>query len=430
LRFETQNHIHDRADFAPRLGLAWGLGKGKSPKTVLRAGSGVFYDRFGETQILNAARLNGINEQQYIVASPSFFPTVPAISTLTSIGNSATVYQIAPNLRTPYTIQSGIGLERQVAKNATASVTYLNTHGVHELHSRNINAPDPADPSTSPYPLGNTAPLYQYESDGLYNQSQLITNIRVQGAKVSLFGFYTLSFADSDIFGVGSFPMNQYDLEEDYGRAAWDVRHRLFLGGSWNLPHYVQFFPFVVANSSRPFNIIVGEDYNGSSVFNNRPTVATDLSAPGVVVTRWGAFNTLPPTPGETVIPPNYGTAFPQFTVNLRVSKTWGFGKELTGGGTNTGGGNRGGYRQRGLGGQGLSSAGSGAFWSSGVSTNRRYNLTLSVSARNLFNKVNLGTPDGVLGSPLFGEANGLAGGFFNSSAANRRIDFQLRFMF
>jgi hypothetical protein len=427
LRYETQNHIHDHADFAPRLGLAWGLGKGKTPKTVLRAGSGIFYDRFSDSPILNAQHLNGINEQQYIVTSPDFFPTIPSVSMLTA---TPTVYQIAPNLRAPYTIQSGVGLERQVSKISTVSVTYLNNHGDHRFHSRNINAPDPADPSTSPYPFGGTAPLYQYESDGLYNQNQLITNFNVRTSKVSLFGYYTLSFADSDFSGVSSFPMNQYNLEEDYGRAPWDVRDRVFLGGSWNLPHGFQIFPFMVANSETPFNITVGQDYNGSSIFNNRPTFATDTSAPGVVVTHWGAFNTNAPTPGETPIPVNYGTGFGQFVVNLRVSKTWGFGREISGAGSQSG--NRGGGgHQRGLGGQGLSGGGGmGGLWSSGVTTNRRYNLTLSVSARNLFNNVNLAAPIGNLNSPLFGQANALAGGFYNSSAANRRIDLQLRFTF
>ncbi|PYU77726.1 MAG: hypothetical protein DMG51_20090, partial [Acidobacteria bacterium] len=44
LRFETQNNFDDHADFAPRLGLAWGIGgTGKNPpKTVLRLGSGMF----------------------------------------------------------------------------------------------------------------------------------------------------------------------------------------------------------------------------------------------------------------------------------------------------------------------------------------------------------------------------------------------------
>ena len=49
LRFETQTGINDHADIAPRVGLAWGLGRGKSPKTVLRAGFGVFYDRISQT---------------------------------------------------------------------------------------------------------------------------------------------------------------------------------------------------------------------------------------------------------------------------------------------------------------------------------------------------------------------------------------------
>src|SRR4029077_17852087 len=47
LRFETQNSIHDHDDWAPRLGIAWGIGgRSAPPKVVLRGGFGVFYDRF------------------------------------------------------------------------------------------------------------------------------------------------------------------------------------------------------------------------------------------------------------------------------------------------------------------------------------------------------------------------------------------------
>jgi hypothetical protein len=433
LRFETQNAIHDHADFAPRIGFAWGLGKGKSAKTVLRAGFGVFYDRFGENLILNAERLNGINQQQYIINSPDFFPTIPPLSSLTAGQLPPTIYQIDTNLRAPYTAQAGMGLERQVAKNATVSVTYLNTHGVHQLLSRNINAPlpgtyDPADPSSGVRPLGNLGNLYQYESDGLFNQNQLISNFNIRGSKLSLFGFYTLSYAHSNTAGAGSFPMNQYDLVADYGRAAYDVRHRLFLGGSWNLPRSFQVFPFVVANSPRPFNITVGQDLNGDSIFNDRPAFATDLSRPGVILSRWGAFDTSPTT-GDTIIPLNYGTGFGQFTVNLRLSKTFGFGKQVSRPGS-FGGGGGGGRRGGGLGGQGLSSGGGGGPFGFGSTTNRRYNLTLSISARNIFNTVNLGSPVGNLNSPLFGQANSIAGFFGPGSAANRRIDLQARFTF
>jgi hypothetical protein len=432
LRFETQDHIHDHADFAPRLGIAWGLGKGKSTKTVLRAGFGVFYDRFSESYILNAERLNGINQQQYIVPSPNFFPNIPPVSTLSANLITPTIYQIDPNLRTPYTTQSGMGLERQLTKNVTVSVTYLNTHGVHQLISRNINAPDPADPASAPRPNNSISNLYQYESAGLYNQNQMIANFNIRGSKVSLFGFYTLSYVDSNTAGGGSFPMNQYDLDEDYGRAAYDVRNRLFLGGSWNLPRGIQLFPFVVANSAPPFNITTGEDLNGDTIFNERPSFASSLSNPAnVVSTPWGKFDTAP-VAGETIIPPNYGIGFSQFIANLRLSKTFGFGKEVQGGNSGGGpGGGGGGGRGRGLGPGGLSSMGSGGgMFGRPTIPDRRFNLTFSVSARNIFNNVNYAAPVGVLSSPYFGRAEALSGGFFSSNAANRRIDLQVRFSF
>ena len=165
LRVETQDHISDHADFAPRIGIAWGLGKPKSTKTVLRAGYGIFYDRFGEGSILYAERYNGVNQQDYIVENPTFFPNIPALSAISASLSSPTIYKIANNLRAPYTSQGGIGLERQVTKRLKASVTYLNTHGTHQLMMRNINAPDPANPGDA-RPNPNFSNLYEYESAG------------------------------------------------------------------------------------------------------------------------------------------------------------------------------------------------------------------------------------------------------------------------
>jgi hypothetical protein len=62
--------------------------------------------------------------------------------------------------------------------------------------------------------------------------------------------------------------------------------------------------------------------------------------------------------------------------------------------------------------------------------TSRRYNLTFSVNARNVLNRVNLATPIGNLTSPLFGESNALAGGPFSTPAANRKIELQAAFSF
>jgi hypothetical protein len=454
LRFETQNDIHDHADFAPRVGLAWGLGHGKTTKTVLRAGFGIFYDRFMQTQILQAEHLNGIAQQELIFNQPDFFPNNP--SCLGSAGGcqgSATppnLYQIDPNLRAPYTIQTGVGLERQLSKSATVSVTYLNSHGVHQLFIRDINAPLPGtfplgDPSVGQRPyqtfdgIPNVGNIYQYESAGIFNQNQLITNFNLRmGAKLTLFGFYTLSYAHSNTGGVSSFVMDPYDIAEDYGRAAFDVRHRVFVGGTWTLPRGFAISPFIVANSGAPFNIALSSDEYGTGIFNARPAfAAAGASGPNIVATRWGTLDTTPSS-GEAIIPPNYATGPGQFTTNLRLSKTFGFGKKPEGSGSSSGpgggprgmGGGRGGYGG-GLGGRGLSGGGGGGgLFGPPSAVNARYSLTFSVNARNVFNNVNLATPIGVVGSPLFGRSNGLIGGFFSSPAANRRVDLQVTFNF
>jgi hypothetical protein len=453
LRFETQTGIHDHADLAPRVGLAWGLGRGKSPKTVLRTGFGIFYDRISQSSLLMAQRLNGCVQQSFTVVNPDFFPNlptdIPAVGAAPGCQAGSNIDSLDPNLRTPYTIQAGAGLERQLTKNATISVTYLNSHGVHQVMTRDINAPLPGtypfgDPSVGVRPyekygnVTNVGQIYQLESAGIFNQNQVITNFNLRmGSKLMLFGFYTLGYAS----GNTSSPMNPYDVAEDYGRAAFDVRHRVFLGGNWNLPHGFAISPFVVANSGAPFNITVDrQDLYGTANFNDRPALASPgTSGSNIVATRWGTFNTTPGL-GDTIIPPNYGTGPGQFTTNLRLSKTFGFGKKpessgsfrRPGAGPGGMGGGRGGPGPGpGLGGRGLGGGGGmGGFFGPGSATNARYSLTFSVNARNVFNSVNLSPPYGALNTTYFGRSNSLVGGFFSSAAANRRIDLQLAFNF
>jgi carboxypeptidase family protein len=434
LRFESQTGIHDHADFAPRIGIAWGLGHSAKPQTVLRAGFGVFYDRFDDDYILQADRLNGINQVRYVVNQPDFFPTIPSLAVLTTANATfPSVYEIDTTLRAPYTIQTGIGVERQLGKSVTTSVTYINSHGVHQLLTRNINAPlpgtyDPNDPTSGTRPFGNVGNIYQYETDGLYNQNQIISNFNIRaGAKLSLNGFYTLSYANSNAVG-GGFPSNPYNLRQDYGPASFVVRHQVFLGGSMGLPKGFRLSPFMVLNSGRPYSITVGEDLNGDSIFNDRPAfAASGPTGPNIVSTPLGVFNTAP-TPGEAVVPPNYLFGPSQFSMNARLAKTIGFGKVREGGGP--GGGWHG--RESGLGGRGLSGGGGGGgpFGGGGASDNHRYQLEFSVMARNVFNKVNLAAPVGNLSSPYFGQSISLAGGFFGSQSANRSLNLMMRFSF
>jgi len=119
--------------------------------------------------------------------------------------------------------------------------------------------------------------------------------------------------------------------------------------------------------------------------------------------------------------------------LNMRLAKTFGFGEKKgegsSRGGMFGGGPRGGGHHGGGLGGRGPSGGGGGGFWG-GQPTNRRYNLEFSLMAHNVFNRVNMGQPIGTLTSPLFGQSNSIAGGFFSSQAANRRLDLSMRFTF
>ncbi|MGA7138012.1 MAG: carboxypeptidase regulatory-like domain-containing protein, partial [Terriglobales bacterium] len=348
LRFETQNDIHDHADWAPRVSFAWGLGGGgkNAPKTVLRGGFGLFYDRFTQNLILNADRLNGVTQQQYAVSCPpsqppqpcasiDFFPNVqlPAQST-------SPIYQIAPNLHAPYIMQTAFSMERQVTKIANLTLTYLNARGVHQLMSIDVNAPTPGTPySTGQRPYyPDVSDIYQYSSVGVFRQNQLIVNFNIRaGAKLSLFGYYSLNYANSDPLGSSSngafannFPSDQYNVKLDYGRASFAIRDRVFFGGTIGLPRGFRLSPFMIFNSGSPYNITAGQDLANDLLFNVRPAFNANPSGACTFPTKAACQFMIPATP-YTQIPINYLTGPNLFTLNLRLAKTFGFGPEVGG---------------------------------------------------------------------------------------------------
>jgi hypothetical protein len=451
LRFETQNDIHDHADWAPRLGFSWGLGgKGKSaPKTVLRAGFGLFYNRVTQDLVLNADRLNGITQQQFVLESssttPISYPTPPPLSTLPA--TTQTIYQINPVLRAPYIVESAVSLERQVTKIANVTVSYLNSRGVHQLMSLNVNAPLPGTPFS---PLSNTpnpavGPIYQYSSPGVFWQNQLIANFNIRaGAKLSLFGYYSLNYANSDPIGnvsgglfTTSFPSNQYNIAQDYGRASFANRNRVLAIGTISLPHAFRLSPYMIFNSGTPYNVTVGQDLSNNSLFNDRPAFGTNLPGTCPFPTAAACSRYVIPTGPYVPIPINSLTGPSQFTLNLRLSKTFGFGRETGSSAAQAGGpghggpgGDGGSHGGGGGGGGGFGRGPGGGFGGGGPGTSHRYNLTFSVNARNVLNRVNAATPIGVLTSPDFGRSISLAGGSFSSAAANRKIELQMSFSF
>ncbi|MGA7219725.1 MAG: carboxypeptidase regulatory-like domain-containing protein, partial [Candidatus Sulfotelmatobacter sp.] len=286
LRFETQTGVQDHNDWAPRVGLAWGVG-GRSgpPKVVLRGGFGIFYDRFQEAQILEADRLNGTNQEQFVIDNPEC-PSLTALSSCTGAATpvTPTIYQINSRVHAPYTLQSAMSVERQLTKFATLNVTYLNARGFDQLLTINADAPYPGTPC-NPSCLPSSQNLYQYVSEGVFRQNQLMANTNVRiGSKVQLFGWYVLNYANSDTAGVSSFPSNSHDISADYGRASFDTRNRFFLGGSFGLPLNFRLSPFILLSSGSPFNITTTNDLNNDSIFNDRPGVVSNSTCPSVTI--------------------------------------------------------------------------------------------------------------------------------------------------
>ena len=388
LRFEAQTRIHDSHDLAPRVGVAWGLApRGKTPKTVIRAGAGLFYDRVSENLSLDALRRDGVHQQQFVLSSPDFYPVIPSLSELLISRVPQAIREIDGRIQAPSMAQIGVGVERQLPRNLVLGVNYLHSRGWHGLRSRAVTQ---AGSVTAP----DVMAIYLYESSGIFKQDQLVTSLTARvNPRISFNGSYTFGKASSDTDGAGTFPANSYDLRPEYGRAGFDVRHRVQFSGAFAFPLGFRLSPMLVATSTRPFNITVGRDLNGDSLFPDRPAFATDLSRPSVIRTSFGVFD-LAPMPGQIIIPRNYGVGPGLVSLNLRLAKTFKLGKE-------------------------------------GKGKRDPMELTFTALSRNLLNHPNLALPNGNLSSPYFGESTALVGGGGgNSASGDRRIELQCRLAF
>jgi hypothetical protein len=235
----------------------------------------------------------------------------------------------------------------------------------------------------------------------------------------------------------------------------------VFLIGNYIGPWGLRFNPFLIAQSGKPFDITIASDPYNDGFYNHRPgVVSSSLCTPTstqYAQTSYGCFDTEPNlTPGEKLVTNNAGNGPAAVALNLRISRTFGIGPKIgeTSGNNNPGGGPPGGGGGgRGGGGPGGGPGGGfgpGGFGGGGrpqgmggpVST-RKYNLTFSAQALNLFNDIDKGTPVGTVSAPYqdvdgtpqfvqseFGTSTNLQGGIFSQGSAARRIFLQAVFSF
>ena len=447
LRWEAQNHVNDKNDWAPRVSLAYALdgGHGKPAKTVLRAGYGWFFQRFGVANSFggggstpffvntihhNVPAPGGESNQQIVIqngqGSGSNQPPIPA----------PIYFQVDQHFHAANDMQAAIGVDRQFGKHITSNVTYLYSQGVHQYLTNNLTAPyfdssngtyADVDPSGLPTPTEN---LYTYQSGGFYRQSELIASGNARFRRFSLFGFYVYNNMLSNTGGVNSFLSNAHDTKLDYGRAQQDIHNRFVIFGNLQGPWATSLSPFLVYNSGTPYNLTIGRDLTANNQFNARPAFAASCSETGAVDVSQFGFPCLDTTPlgrNEKIVPYGYGTGPSNVSLNMRVAKVIGIGPRVEGGagGGRGPGGGRGGH---GFGGLSGNQGGPGRI---DAVVPRKYNLTFTVFAANVLNHQNLGTPNGTLSSQFFGKSQSLAGGFFGPpTAGNRSVFLEASFNF
>ncbi|MFN0110251.1 MAG: carboxypeptidase regulatory-like domain-containing protein [Blastocatellia bacterium] len=285
LRYDWQNYLGDGNNFAPRVTFAYAPGKQR--KTVIRGGAGVFYDRTGGSPISDILRFDGRRLRQVTLSNPGY--PYPLSTGGTLAAKPSNIVRFQPDISSPYTIQTSLGVERQLTKSLTATASYINTRGLKLFRSRNLNAPFP--PSSEPPDLG-IGVLRQVESSARMQSHALELTLR---GKVSRYfngtAQYTLGRAHNNAGGINALPANNYDLSLEWSRAEFDERHRFNLLGSIEAGDWFNLGLTLSLGSGSPYNLTTGRDDNHDTVANDRPAGVrrNSLQGPGAATLnlRW-----------------------------------------------------------------------------------------------------------------------------------------------
>jgi outer membrane receptor for ferrienterochelin and colicin len=304
----------DANDLAPRIGLAYS----PSPNWALRAGFGIFFDRYLLAAVNGALEKNGLQGFEQVAdgqAAAQIFQSQPggsAGSPISSIRPS--IFTADPNLQTSRSEIATAGAERLITKNLTASATFLFARGVRLSRIRNVNLPPPVVltpsnalslgiPNPFPQQLGRLVfpparlstqfdDIYQWKNHAgsVYNGLSLSLNRRLSN-EISFSGSYTFSKAIDDASDFNEQPENPYLLHAERALSANDQRHRFVFSGTFDLPFgdeedgkrssgvidklfsNVEAAPILIFGSGRPINPLTGFDANRSGAFplSSRP---------------------------------------------------------------------------------------------------------------------------------------------------------------
>jgi hypothetical protein len=134
------------SNIAPRIGIAYSI----DSKTVIRAGYGLFYNRYVSQIVDGLAKGNGSYQPSYSLSStvasqfaagpgfPTFLPANP-----TGAANAPTIQFDTKDFRNSYSEQAQLSVQREIAENTSITASYIFNRGIHIATAYNANLSDP-----------------------------------------------------------------------------------------------------------------------------------------------------------------------------------------------------------------------------------------------------------------------------------------------
>jgi hypothetical protein len=201
---------------------------------VFRAGAGVFNDRSGPVGISDVLRSLPGGLTRITVENPGY--PAPFSSPSAAALQPPSIVRLAPDVQIPQTMQYRVGLDHQLQRSTTVSLTYTGARG------------------------------YQVESTGRQDSDSMQLTLR--GRVTRWFNGqmqYTLSRVYNDTSGIASFPANDYDLSGEWAPGDFDRRHRFLVLGRMTATRWVDLSVGLTLNSGSPYSETLGGDlfHNG-----------------------------------------------------------------------------------------------------------------------------------------------------------------------
>ena len=277
VRYDWQNYFHDNNNIAPRVSVAYAPGKQKT--NVFRVGAGVFNDRSGPVVIADVLHSLPGGLTRIVVSNPSY--PDPFATTLAGTQVPSLV-RLASDVQIPQTLQYSIGVDHQLQKTTTLSLTYTGARGYHLFRSRDINAPAP--PLYAARPDSMFGVVRQVEATG--RQESDSAQVTLRGRATRWFNGqmqYTWSRVFNDTSGLSSYPASDYDLSGEWARADADRRHRFLMLGRVTAIKRIDLGVGVTVNSGAPYSETLGGDVYNNGRGRARPggLPRNSLSMPG-----------------------------------------------------------------------------------------------------------------------------------------------------